>query len=104
METIKGLTYKFDRNKHQSHAIHNAKQELYNDYHMGHTDNPQYLDTFKNKVSVKCYGRSIGTDPVLANAELKVIKKNILPNRSGEAASGRSHKSKIPRSDDAMCI
>ena len=77
--TIKWLTYKCDRNKHQSQDIHSAKQELYNDYHMGHTANPQYLETFKKKVSAKFDGRSIGTDPVLANAELTVIAKKHPP-------------------------
>ena len=48
---IKGLTYKFYRHKHQSHDLHNSKQELYHYYQKGNTTNPQYLDTFKNKVS-----------------------------------------------------
>ena len=48
---IKGLTYNFNRHKHQSHAIHDANKDFSQYYHMGHTTNPQYLETFNNKVS-----------------------------------------------------
>ena len=51
MAHIKVLTYKFDRHNHHSHAIHHTKQDFYHYYHTGHTTNPQYLETFNNKVS-----------------------------------------------------
>ena len=51
MADMKFLTYKFDRHNHHSHAIHHTKQDFYHYYHRGNTTNPQYLETFKNKVS-----------------------------------------------------
>ena len=48
---IKRLTYKFDIHKNQSHALHNANKYFYHYYQTGHTTNPNYLETSKNKVS-----------------------------------------------------
>ena len=66
--TINGLTFKFDGHKHPSHALHNAKRDLYRYYYTGQTTNLQYLETFKNEVLViDSYGGSIGTDPGMTN-------------------------------------
>ena len=70
----KGLTYKFDGHNHQSHALHDAKQDFYCYYQTGKITNRQYLETYKNKVPViELYGEAIGTDPRLAKVELTEI-------------------------------
>ena len=64
---IKGLTFKFDGYKHPSHAFHDDERYFYRYYQMVQTTNPQYIETFKNKVSViDSYGGAIGTDLGLA--------------------------------------
>ena len=52
VSVIKGLTFKFDRHKHLPHTLHNSKGDFYQYFQMGQTMNLQYLDTFKNQVSV----------------------------------------------------
>ena len=75
--TIKGRTYNFDIHKHHSHALHNANWKFCRYYQTGHTTKPQYLKTFKNRVSViYLYGESIRTDSGIAKAELTEISKN----------------------------
>ena len=71
VESIKGITFKFYGHNHRSHALHDAKRDFYRYYHTVQTTNPQYLETFKKKVSgIESYGGSIGTHPGLAKEEL----------------------------------
>ena len=68
---IKVSTLKLDGHKHPLHALHDSKIYFYQYFQMGKTMNPQYLETFKNKVSViEYYGGSIGTKPGLDKDEL----------------------------------
>ena len=71
VESIKGITFKFYGHNHRSHALHDAKRDFYRYYHTVQTTNPQYLETFKKKVSgIESYGGYIGTDQVMAKDEL----------------------------------
>ena len=68
VEVIKGLTFNFNGHKHPSHALHEDKSDFYCYCHMGQTKNPQYLDTFKNKVFViESFGRAIVNVPRMTN-------------------------------------
>ena len=76
MVAIKGLTYKFDRDKNHSHTLHDSNRNFCQYYQTGHTTKPQYLETFNNKVYViDSYGGSIGTESGLAKADLTEIAK-----------------------------
>ena len=70
---INVINLKFDRHKQPSHALHDTKIE--NQYYqMRHTTDPQYLETFNNKVSViESYEGSMGTETGLAKDELVVL-------------------------------
>ena len=73
---IKGPTYKFDRHKRQSHALHDANRKFCCYYQTRHTTKPQFIKTFNSRVFViNSYGLSIGTDSGLAKAELTEISK-----------------------------
>ena len=77
MVAIKGPTYKFDRNKNHSHALHDSNRNFCQYYQTGHTAKTQYLEIFNNKVYViYLYGGSIRMESGLAKADLTEIVKN----------------------------
>ena len=85
-----GLTFKFNGNKHLTHALHKAKRYFYQYFQTVHTTNQQYLETFNNKVSViDSYFGSIGPDPGLAKEELAVV---VNPTETNNRTVGKSAK------------
>ena len=53
--------------------------------------NPQYLETFKNKVPViDSYGGAIGTDPGLAKEELSVVVNPTDPDKQSVAEAAKN--------------
>ena len=66
VDSTKGIIFKSNGHKHPPHTLNYTKREFYRYYQTWHTTNPQYLETFKNKVSViESYGGSIWMDPGL---------------------------------------
>ena len=87
---IKVPTFKFDGHKHPSHALHEANRDFYQYYQMGQTMNPQYLETFKNKVlGIDSYGGSIGTDPGTDKEELVGVANLTDPDNQEAAESAK---------------
>ena len=97
-----GLTFKFNGNKHLTHALHKAKRYFYQYFQTVHTTNQQYLETFNNKVSViDSYFGSIGPDPGLAKEELAVV---VNPTETNNRTVGKSAKRLFFWSWDALQI
>ena len=87
---IKGLTFRFSGNNHCFHSLQDAKREFQRYYQTGQTTYPQYIDIFKNKVSViECYGRAMGTDPGMAKEELVPVVNPSDPDRQAADESAK---------------
>ena len=88
---IKGLTFKLDGNMHLPHALHDANRQFYRYYQTVNTTKLQYLETFKNNISViESYGGSIGTDQILDKEKLEGISNPKDPYKQAAAEAAKS--------------
>ena len=88
---IKGLFFKFDRHRHPSHTLHDAKREFYHYFEKGQNKNTEYPEAVNNKVSViESYGGAMGNYPVIINEELARAAKRTGAEKQSVAESAKS--------------